>query len=128
MVPTSTTTLSLTALEIWHPNIEFLAPFLNFLGRDAGFLPQLQNLSFLGCRVANHEASVVYIVKMAAAPVTARRNLSGCAELRVVHLISAEGSDVCSESMFPMEDLLLFKNLKASGMDIYIGSELKSVV
>ncbi|KAJ6539747.1 hypothetical protein B0H19DRAFT_1240374 [Mycena capillaripes] len=89
---------------------------------------ELRNLSFMGCRVANLEAMLLDIVEMAAAPMPARRQLAGCAQLQSFRVVSALSGYFYSESMFPTEVLQPFKDLKASGMDIYIGTKTRSII
>jgi hypothetical protein len=124
--------LGLTDLQIWYPKFEFLPLFLEPFSQDTDFLSQLQHLSFLGHLTTECKGTASYIVKMAGAPVTARRNLEGCAPLQSFRVISATRNSYPTsrypEAIFTAEDLLPFKNLKASGMDIHIGSELESVI
>ncbi|KAF7352427.1 F-box domain-containing protein [Mycena venus] len=46
----SFTTLPLTDLEMWYPSEDLVDALLGSLGQHASVLPQLQNLSLLGCR------------------------------------------------------------------------------
>ncbi|KAJ6539723.1 hypothetical protein B0H19DRAFT_1382339 [Mycena capillaripes] len=116
------TSLGLTDLEVWYPAHSFVASFLDLFAGHAGFLPQLQNLSFMGCRPAHLEATLLDIVKIAGAPMSARRQLAGCAHLKSFRVVSTLDGNFYSESMFPAGVLRPFKELKASGMDIHIGT------
>ncbi|KAJ7853860.1 hypothetical protein B0H13DRAFT_2081923 [Mycena leptocephala] len=109
--------LGITDFEIWSSRDKFATTFMDLLSKDASFLPRLQNLSWLGCQDVDLLARMIAIVNEAGAQVTARKNLEGCAQLQSFHVISA-----------PRKALLPFKELKASGMDIRIGTESESFV
>ncbi|KAJ7852315.1 hypothetical protein B0H13DRAFT_2084250 [Mycena leptocephala] len=110
--------LGITDFEIWSSRDKFATTFMDLLSKDASFLPRLQNLSWLGCQDVDLLARMIAIVNEAGAQVTARKNLEGCAQLH----------DSLLPHMFRTEALLPFKELKASGMDIRIGTESESFV
>ncbi|KAJ7693939.1 hypothetical protein B0H17DRAFT_1199614 [Mycena rosella] len=119
---------ALIDLEISHPGIGFITVLFDFFGHDHTLIPRLQTLSFLGCRDAEDEgeASVADIVQIAAAPMTDRMRIpSGIVPLQSFRLVSDATSPVphCSN-----HELLPFKELKAAGMAIYIGTETESFV
>jgi len=119
---------ALTDLEILSPEGDFLSTFVQSLS-FTGFLPKLQNLSFLGCPVVGGKASVHDILRIAAAPITARRNIvEGCAQLQSFRVESEKRLGMCISANYPEEALLPFTELKASGMDIYVGTEMESVI
>ncbi|KAJ6560440.1 hypothetical protein B0H19DRAFT_1261041 [Mycena capillaripes] len=123
-------TLNLTHLEVWYPTNTFIFSFFDLLGVDPIFLPELQSLSFLGCRNADNEASPIDIVQTAGVPIADRNLFEGCVKLQSFHVVSESTPGIRTRRvfMFREEDLLPFKQLKASGMDIYIGTEEQSVV
>ncbi|KAJ7044738.1 hypothetical protein C8F04DRAFT_595623 [Mycena alexandri] len=126
----SFTNLGITHLEIWQPSDFFLQPFFKSFASDPRILPKLQNLSLPGCRDENGEMTVYEILELAATPITERRNLTQCARLESFRVVEEAGGIDCS---FPLpqyleEHLLSFRNLKAAGMEIYLGSEEKSFV
>ncbi|KAJ6560393.1 hypothetical protein B0H19DRAFT_1147510 [Mycena capillaripes] len=113
--------LHLTELEIWHTHDFFVDLFFEDFGRDSRLLPQLQSLSFLGCRAEDDEADVLEILEVAAEPITARRNIiPGCAQLRSFRVLDGTRQGLIR---YPEETLLPFIELKAAGMDVYIGTE-----
>ncbi|KAF8213993.1 hypothetical protein K438DRAFT_992767 [Mycena galopus ATCC 62051] len=110
----SFTTLPLTDLEVWHPEGHLL---LGFLGKHTSLLPHLQNLYLLGCRDTDREtvSSPVCVAEMGT-------SIAKGAKLQSFRVVSESG---CT---FSEEDLLPFKQLKASGMDVHIGTEGESIV
>ncbi|KAJ6561539.1 hypothetical protein DFH09DRAFT_1316118 [Mycena vulgaris] len=117
----------LTHLEIWRPPFGFTQLLFDFFGHDTSLFPRLQNLFFLGCQDERNDdkASVVDIVNMAAAPMTERRsNRKGFAPLQSFRVVSQSGVPFVLRE----EQLLPFKNLKAEGMAIHIGTETESCV
>ncbi|KAJ7780989.1 hypothetical protein B0H16DRAFT_603789 [Mycena metata] len=121
--------LMLTDLEISYPNNEFLATFFGSLAQFPSFLPQLQNLAFpTGYRDATVLGSIPEMVRLGGTAITARRNLQGCAQLQSFRVTSDSHDATDLVSLLSKGDLQLFRNLKASGMDIHIGSEWESLV
>ncbi|KAF7352329.1 F-box domain-containing protein [Mycena venus] len=116
--------LGLIDLEIWHTSRNFVPLFFDSLRRDATFLPRLQRLAFLGCGARYDGASMGEVVRIGGAAIAARNTLD-CERLQSFRVLLADREAVHS---FPAEVLLLFKNLKASGMDLYIGSTRESVI
>ncbi|KAF8214032.1 hypothetical protein K438DRAFT_994045 [Mycena galopus ATCC 62051] len=125
----------LTELEIWRPRGTFLVVFFDFFVDDRTLLPQLQKLSFLDCRVgdlegdteeeAEEEAHAEEILLNATESVTARWNIvAGCTQLQSFRLVS-RGTRA---PWYRQEDLRPFRQLKESGMNIYIGTKRRSVV
>ncbi|KAJ7167576.1 hypothetical protein C8R46DRAFT_1093464 [Mycena filopes] len=108
---------NLTELEIWHPGESFLSLFFDSFGSDATLLPQLQTLSLLGCRPEDGELDFSDILEIAAAPITERWNLTQCARLQSFRVVHETRRALYSEEL-----LLPFRNLRAAGMDIYIGT------
>ncbi|KAF7352385.1 F-box domain-containing protein [Mycena venus] len=130
-IDTPFTTLGLTELEIWYPYDDFIDLFFDYFGQVPSFLPQLQKLSFPGCRFEDREADVGDILRVAAGPITKRRAiLAGCAQLQSFHVVreTPRGAYLCM--IYPENLLLPFRKLKASGMDVYIqvGTEKRSAV
>ncbi|KAJ7368766.1 hypothetical protein DFH08DRAFT_832193 [Mycena albidolilacea] len=127
--------IGLVELEIWRPARNFLSSFLTTFGCDTNLLPQLRKLAFLGCRIPEDEeddmepeggANVDEILRDAAEPVTKRRKiLLGCAQLQSFRVTSKK---LCESVRYSEEDLLPFKKLKESGMDVHIGTQRQSVV
>jgi len=74
------------------------------------------------------QPSVPDIVDIAGASIAARTNLEGCGPFQSFRAVSEYSSGSYSKSMFASGDLLLFNNLRASGMDVYIGTEKESVI
>ncbi|KAJ7693891.1 hypothetical protein B0H17DRAFT_1199573 [Mycena rosella] len=115
--------LEISARAIWDIR-DLFRPF----GHDVTLLPRLQKLSILGCRggPGSRRASVSDIVRVAAAPMTARMNApDGFAPLQLFRLVS----DIRSPASDCLDDELLpFKRLKAAGMDIHIGTATESLV
>ncbi|KAJ6560449.1 hypothetical protein B0H19DRAFT_1147755 [Mycena capillaripes] len=119
------TTLRLTDLEVYYPAKSFISSFFNLFSGDAHFLPQLRKLSFLGCRAAEDEAALLDIISVAGAPISARRQLEGCVQLQSFR-VEAAFPGFYLESMFRPEVLQPFKDLKALGMEIYIGTDTRT--
>ncbi|KAJ7797324.1 hypothetical protein B0H14DRAFT_3157570 [Mycena olivaceomarginata] len=127
--------IGLIELEIWRPARNFLSSFLTTFGCDANLLPQLQNLALLGCHIPEDgeyymrpedEPDFDEILRDAAEPITKRREiLPGCAQLQSFRVISEK---LCESAWYSEEDLLPFRKLKELGMDVYIGTERRSVV
>ncbi|KAJ7797340.1 hypothetical protein B0H14DRAFT_60069 [Mycena olivaceomarginata] len=121
----------LVELEISRPLGTFVSGFLAVLGCDSSVLPQLQKLAFLGCHIPEDEeddiepkleANVDEILRHAAEPITKRwAILPGCAQLQSFCVTS-------ESSAYFEEDLLPFRELKNSGMDVYIGTGGPSVI
>ncbi|KAJ7639368.1 hypothetical protein FB45DRAFT_425545 [Roridomyces roridus] len=107
----------LTDLEIWHPDRGFTSDFFNRLGHDSAFMPGLEKLAFY-CRYLGNEASQADLLRIAAGPVKSRRDMAGVTQLRVFHAFLV-GSIYASPQE---EDMAPFKELKAEGLDVYIGS------
>ncbi|KAJ7781005.1 hypothetical protein B0H16DRAFT_1877806 [Mycena metata] len=121
--------LRLTDLEISYPTNEFLATFFESLAQFPSFLPQLQTLAFpTGYRDATVLGSIPKMVRVGATAITARRNLQGCAQLQSFRVTSDFHDAPAFVPLLSKRDLQLFRNLKASGMDIHIGSEWESLV
>ncbi|KAJ7693873.1 hypothetical protein B0H17DRAFT_1132258 [Mycena rosella] len=115
---------SLVDLEIDHPHTSFIRNLFPSFGCDTTLLPRLRTLSFLGC--VQGGASVSDIVRMAAAPMTDQMNApDGFVPLQSFRLISNVQSPV---PLCPDHELLPFKELKAAGMDIYIGTDTESFI
>ncbi|KAJ7498498.1 hypothetical protein FB451DRAFT_1202097 [Mycena latifolia] len=116
---------SLIHLEIWRPSQSFAILFFAFFGSH-GLLPQLQRLSFSGCREGDSKAaSLLGIIDIAAAPIADRRkSCAGMTVLQSFRLVSE------SDSLphFLEAQILPFEKLKAEGMVIYIGTKNKSVI
>ncbi|KAJ7044779.1 hypothetical protein C8F04DRAFT_1069519 [Mycena alexandri] len=128
-VSPSFTALDLTDLAVSYPSRLFIGDFFSFFTANT-FLPQLRSLSLLGCRVAWEELDIVQILDRTAGPVTDRRNLEGCVQLQTFRAVADPKYSRLDypESAFLQHTLLRFKALKASGMDIHVGTEWKSVV
>ncbi|KAJ7639370.1 hypothetical protein FB45DRAFT_425602 [Roridomyces roridus] len=108
----------LTDLEIWHPDRGFTSDFFDSLGHNSAFMPGLEKLVFY-CRYREDEASQADLLGIAAEPIQRRRVMAGVAQLRVFHAVLV--GDVY---VSPWErDIDLFRELKAEGLDVYIGSE-----
>ncbi|KAJ6560439.1 hypothetical protein B0H19DRAFT_116573 [Mycena capillaripes] len=119
--------LGLTDLEVCQSSKLFADRFFDYLGGDGLFLPQLRNLPFLGCR--NTEATVYDIILKAATPITKRRKtIAGCAQFQSFRVIQEKRRNVYEWTSYKEKVLLPFRQLKASGMDIYIGTEEKSAI
>ncbi|KAJ7044802.1 hypothetical protein C8F04DRAFT_1069571, partial [Mycena alexandri] len=104
--------LQLVKLELANPALQFLSPFFELFGRDAAFLPQLQALS-----IGSNAAFLGDIIHGSATAITARMNLVGCARLQSFHIFSSN----YTESMVAEEDMQIFRSLKASGTELYVG-------
>ncbi|KAJ7368784.1 hypothetical protein DFH08DRAFT_727614 [Mycena albidolilacea] len=120
---------SLIELEVWRPASVFVDVFFEFFGWDSSMFPQLLKLSFLGVagleEDMSYEADVYEILCNAAEPIAKRRDtVAGCAQLQSFRVVSRGTFDL----RFPPEDLLPFSVLKESGMDVYIGTERRSIV
>ncbi|KAJ7498519.1 hypothetical protein FB451DRAFT_1548371 [Mycena latifolia] len=117
---------SLTDLEISYPRSEFVEDFFELFGHDTTFVPRLQRVSFLKCRQRESYADLYEIIDMAAAPMTDRmKNQDGFGRLQSFRLVSEDSRSYIPP---PFAEELPFKKLKADGMDIYIGTRLKSVI
>ncbi|KAJ7368767.1 hypothetical protein DFH08DRAFT_32833 [Mycena albidolilacea] len=127
--------IGLVELEIWRPARNFLSSFLTTFGCDANLLPQLRNLALLGCHIPEDkeystspedEPDFDEILRLAAEPITKRREiLPECAQLQSFRVTSEK---LCESAWYSEEDLLPFRKLKELGMDVYIGTERRSVV
>ncbi|KAJ7498515.1 hypothetical protein FB451DRAFT_1425962 [Mycena latifolia] len=107
----------LTHLEIWYPSEDFVYLFFERFGWDTSLLPQLQSLSLM-CRGEYGEARESEVVDIAAAPIAERRSWKGGPLFQSFRMMSV------SENIFysyPDKALLPYRNLKAEGMDLYIG-------
>ncbi|KAJ7167661.1 hypothetical protein C8R46DRAFT_1350627 [Mycena filopes] len=116
----SFTALPLAKLNIWYPDLQSLAPFLDVFGRNASFLPQLQILSvdYLHTRpITDHP------VHQAGLALTNRMNLVGCARLQSFRIGVSPHVDMVAE-----EDISTIRHLRASGLAIHIGTETNSVI
>ncbi|KAJ7094411.1 hypothetical protein C8R44DRAFT_890436 [Mycena epipterygia] len=115
----------LTDLEIWYPAHHFVSLFFGFFACDKTLLPQLQTLSFSGCRSMDDgsEASLNDILEIAAAPMTQRRTLEGVAKIQSFRVASESRRPFFSE-----EQIRPFKKLKSEGMQIHVGPETESFV
>ncbi|KAF8214092.1 hypothetical protein K438DRAFT_1706366 [Mycena galopus ATCC 62051] len=110
--------LGLTDLEIWDPCIDFWAYFFEAL--EGGLLPQLQSLSLLECRGPGLD--VHGSLPCAEGPITARwRIVEGCVQLQSFRIVS-------QNEINAQANLVPFKMLKESGMDVYIGTKTGSVI
>jgi len=126
-LPPSLTALGLAVLDIAYPSYPFLTTFFDSFRQLSGFFPQLQKL----CRSViddQVQASVYDIVRLAGTSITARMNLEGCGRLQSFRAVSKDSFDFHPESTFEPWDVQLSNNLKASGMDIHIGTETESVI
>ncbi|KAJ6483876.1 hypothetical protein DFH09DRAFT_1211550 [Mycena vulgaris] len=115
----------LTHLAIWHPSQVFIIMLFDSFGRDTSLVPQLQNLSFVGCIGEDWEASVSEIVNLAAQPITERNNNpGGFAPLQSFRVVYPLGTPVDLH----LATMLAFQKLKAEGMDIHVGTEVQSLI
>ncbi|KAJ7167601.1 hypothetical protein C8R46DRAFT_1093547 [Mycena filopes] len=105
--------LGLTELEIGDPSTSFVKEFFQSLDKNTAFLPRLQSLAFRKCQ----RTSVDEILRIAADPVTQRRNNTSGSPLRLFHVVSET-----LEPSYPETLLLPFRKLKESGVDIHIES------
>ncbi|KAJ7682362.1 hypothetical protein DFH06DRAFT_1160904 [Mycena polygramma] len=115
------TSLPLTHLEIAHPSALFLSLCFACFHREpteSQVLPRLRNLSFVRCPSADARA----IVRMAATPIVERAHLNAVGPLQSFRVVASE-SPVLADA-----ELLPFKWLKASGMNVHIGTEGESLV
>ncbi|KAJ7044732.1 hypothetical protein C8F04DRAFT_595483 [Mycena alexandri] len=109
------TELGLTELEIYHPAVGFLPLFFDFFA--GGALPRLQSLSLLGCRAEDGELTGAEVLEMAATPIFNRRKLTQCVQLQSFRVVEER-----TYAAYPEPILLPFRELKAAGMDVYIGT------
>ncbi|KAJ7708535.1 hypothetical protein B0H16DRAFT_1746256 [Mycena metata] len=91
----------LTELEIYHPAAGFIPVLFYFFA--GGALPQ--------------------VLEMAATPMIERRKLAQCAQLQSFRVVAE-----ASPFLYPEDLLSPFKELKAAGMDLYIGTDKTSVL
>ncbi|KAJ7708531.1 hypothetical protein B0H16DRAFT_1746252 [Mycena metata] len=71
----------------------------------------------LDCQTEGGERSGAEVLEMAATPIIERRRLAQCAQLQSFRVVAET-----SPFSYPEELLLPFRQLKAAGMDIYIGT------
>ncbi|KAJ6610415.1 hypothetical protein B0H10DRAFT_2060660 [Mycena sp. CBHHK59/15] len=120
----------LTDLEIWRPDVGFLTDLLGFFGWDYNLLPQLTNLSFLGCICRFPGLPVYHMLEILEEPLTERWNLRlggdrGVAALQSFRLLwETDFGDLIDDP----DPLLAFKRLAAEGMNVQIESKTKAFI
>ncbi|KAK7062127.1 hypothetical protein R3P38DRAFT_688149 [Favolaschia claudopus] len=124
------TLLEITVLTLSNPSLGFLTAFFESLRRRSDFFPELQELTLVCRRLTQDREipSASEIVSMAGTSITSRADLVGCARLLSFRVIANESRSFYKESIFGFGPMLLFNKLKASGMEIHLGTEASSVM